>query len=189
MARRCWNCSAKKAVTHARRAHRLAGSIHRARHHAGRTPREIRFVRGKHRGQGESAIRRSRYICQATRRCVMKIRQPRVQPAFTLVELLVVIAIIGILAALLLPVLAQSKRKAQQIQCVGNLHQQGVALHDFWQVTIVIPHGSLPPTLIFPDAGGRTSLSGEDLVFQRPSIIFINWESGVAQPPKLGQAK
>lgn len=49
----------------------------------------------------------------------------------TLVELLVVIAVIGILAALLLPVLAQSKRKAQQIQCVGNLHQQGVALQSF----------------------------------------------------------
>ena len=49
----------------------------------------------------------------------------------TLVELLVVIAVIGILAALLLPVLAQSKRRAQQIQCVGNMHQQGIALQNF----------------------------------------------------------
>jgi prepilin-type processing-associated H-X9-DG protein/prepilin-type N-terminal cleavage/methylation domain-containing protein len=49
----------------------------------------------------------------------------------TLVELLVVIAVIGILAALLLPVLVQSRRKAQQIQCVGNLHQQGIALQSF----------------------------------------------------------
>jgi prepilin-type processing-associated H-X9-DG protein/prepilin-type N-terminal cleavage/methylation domain-containing protein len=50
---------------------------------------------------------------------------------FTLVELLVVIAVIGILVALLLPVLAQSKRRAQQIQCVGNMHQQGIALQNF----------------------------------------------------------
>ena len=50
---------------------------------------------------------------------------------FTLTELLVVTSIIGILVALLLPVLAQSKRKAQQIQCIGNLHQQGVALQSF----------------------------------------------------------
>jgi prepilin-type processing-associated H-X9-DG protein/prepilin-type N-terminal cleavage/methylation domain-containing protein len=49
----------------------------------------------------------------------------------TLLELLVVIAVVGILAALLFPVLAQSKRKAQQVQCVSNLHQQGIALQSF----------------------------------------------------------
>jgi prepilin-type processing-associated H-X9-DG protein/prepilin-type N-terminal cleavage/methylation domain-containing protein len=51
--------------------------------------------------------------------------------AFTLVELLVVIAIIAILAALLLAALSQSKRRAQRIQCVGNLHQLGVGLQLF----------------------------------------------------------
>ena len=60
---------------------------------------------------------------------------------FTLIELLVVIAIIAVLIALLLPAVQAAREAARRAQCVNNLKQVGLAVHNYESAWTALPAG------------------------------------------------
>jgi competence protein ComGC len=98
-----------------------------------------------------------------------------IHSAFTRVELLVLLAVITLLAAVILPAVANSRPRSHRVICANNLRQIGVAMHVWGH-----DHGDQPPHHLLVEQGGtkRHPLAAN-------TWLHFSWISNELSSPKL----
>ena len=104
---------------------------------------------------------------------------------FTLIELLVVIAIIGVLIALLLPAVQAARESARRAQCLNNLKQIGLAMHNYVSANDVLPPVSIDQAWTLtgqpiPQPHQNWSQHARLLPYLEQQVTYnmINWDFG-----------
>ncbi len=114
---------------------------------------------------------------------------------FTLIELLVVIAIIAVLIALLLPAVQAAREAARRAQCVNNVKQIGLGLHNYHSSNDCFPPGALLATGSDSSTSNNRSFSAEARMLgsleQMAIYNSINFSLAAANDvaPNLGGGK
>ncbi len=123
-------------------------------------------------------------------RCHSQTAQPHpAQRAFTLVELLVVIAIIGVLVALLLPAIQAAREAARRSQCVNNLHNIGLAIHNYASAKTTFPPGDVRDPFFNGGTQVKSMYSWITLLMpyieESNSYGLVNWLDGLEKNQDL----
>jgi prepilin-type N-terminal cleavage/methylation domain-containing protein/prepilin-type processing-associated H-X9-DG protein len=115
----------------------------------------------------------------------------RTRPGFTLIELLVVISIIGVLIALLLPAVQAAREAGRRSQCLNNLRQVGIAIHNYTNAIGALPFGKggsyasvFPGTPVY----ARWSAQSQLLSYLEQGVLFnsINFSFPPETPGMAG---
>jgi prepilin-type N-terminal cleavage/methylation domain-containing protein/prepilin-type processing-associated H-X9-DG protein len=106
------------------------------------------------------------------------VRRDSQSQGFTLIELLVVIAIIAVLISLLLPAVQSAREAARRAQCVNNMKQIGLAVHNYVSSNDAIPPSAIASqTQNYQDQGVLCRLL--PYLEQGPDYNGINFNYGV----------
>jgi len=100
----------------------------------------------------------------------------------TLVELLVVIGIVGVLAGLLLPAIQQAREAARRMQCLSNMKQIGLSMHNYSIAFGYFPPGrfvAISRTDNFTSSANNNSTTGNGRCFSAYAYLLPHLEQGI----------